>query len=238
MWSMWSFHSWTEEISLHIMWLSSNNKGHLTRHKKSVHQGFKYPCTICGYKASRSSSLNEHIQSKHKGKKYQCNSCDKEYSNSPALRYHHKSVHEGVIYNCNICHSTFTQKSDLSKHIKSVHFRVRYQCKICNYQATLKNSLSRHVKNVHKKSENINCSECNKSIQRDYLKQHIKMFHSGEQTLYNCIVCTYQSICQSDVNRHVRNVHQKSEKITCSECNKSIQKDYLKKHMKVFHSVE
>ena len=76
-------------------------------------------------------------------------------------------------------------------------------------KTTHKNSLSRHVKNVHKKSENINCSECNKSIQKGNLKQHMKLFHSGEQTLYNCKVCTYQSKHQYDVNKHVRNVHQK-----------------------------
>ena len=84
---------------------------------------------------------------------------------------------------------------------------------MCDYQATLKFNLSRHVKNVHQKSENITCSECNKSIQKEYLKRHMRMFHSGEQTLFNCKVCTYQSIHQYAVNSHVRNVHQKLQKI-------------------------
>ena len=145
----------------------------------------------------------------HKGKKYQCNCCDKEYPDSSGLRYHNRSVHEGVTYNCNICQSTFTDKRNISKHIKSVHFKESYQCKLCGYQVTQNASLSTHVKNVHQKSENINCSECNKCMKKMSLHRHMTIFHSGEQTLYNCNLCIYQSIHQYAVNQHVRNVHQK-----------------------------
>ena len=186
----------------------ATTQNNLRTHKKSVHQGFKYPCTVCGHKASTNSD-QWHIQSKHKGNKYQCNSCDKEYKSPLGLQYHHKSVHEGVTYNCNICQSTFTQKSGLSQHIKSVHFKESYQCRICDFQATQKGYLSTHVKNVHEKSENINCSECNKSIQKRNIKRHMQMFHSGEQTLYSCNVCTFQSIHQWALSNHVRNIHQK-----------------------------
>ena len=65
-------------------------------------------------------------------------------------------------------------KHNLSAHIKSAHFQERYLCTLCDYQATLKGNLSTHVKNVHQKSENINCSECNKSFQKRYLKRHMK----------------------------------------------------------------
>ena len=37
----------------------------------------------------------------------------------------------------------------------------------------------------------------------------MKLFHSAEQTLYNCKVCTFQSKHQSNLNTHVGNVHQK-----------------------------
>ena len=158
-----------------------------------------------------SSSLNRHIQSEHKGKKYQCDSCDKEFTNSSTLWAHYRSVHEGVTYECNICQSTFTQKGSLSQHIKSVHFKETCQCELCDYQAPYKHSLSTHVKNVHQKSENIKCSECNKSMQKRSLKIHMKKFHSGEQTLYNCNVCTYQSLHQGALSTHVTNVHQKSK---------------------------
>ena len=102
--------------------------------------------------------------------------------------------HESVTCNCNICQSTFKHKSYLSQHIKSVHLKETYQCELCDYQATQNGGLSIHVKNVHQKSEIINCTECNKFMQKISLKQHMQIFHSGEQTLYNCNVCTFQSI--------------------------------------------
>ena len=80
---------------------------------------------------------------------------------------------------------------------------------MCVYEATVKSDLSKHIENVHQKTENITCSECNKSLQKVSLKMHMKMFHSGEQTVYNCKVCIYQSVYQYAVNRHVKNVHQK-----------------------------
>ena len=133
-----------------------------------------------------------------------------ESPNPSALWYHDKSVHEGVAYNCNICQSTFTKKHNLSIHIKSVHFKETYhQCKICDYQATQRAHLSKHVKNVHQKSENIECSECNQFIQKNNLKRHMEIFHLGEQKLYNCKVCTFQSRHQVAVSKHVKNIHQK-----------------------------
>ena len=60
--------------------------------KKSFHQGDKYPCTICGHKASSQYNLTKHIQSKHKGKKIMCNSCNKEYTDTSSLKKHIKSA--------------------------------------------------------------------------------------------------------------------------------------------------
>ena len=84
-----------------------------------------------------------------------------------------------------------------------------YNCKVCTYQSKCQYLVKRHVRNVHEKRENINCSECKKSIQKDSLKRHTQIFHSRDQTLYNCKVCTFQSIHQGAVSKHVRNVHQR-----------------------------
>ena len=117
-----------------------------------------------------------------------------------------------MTYNCNICQYQATQKSNLSSHIKSVHFKERFPCKICDYEATGKGHLSRHVKNVHQKSENVNCTECNKSIQRGGLTQHMKIFHTGEQTQFKCNICTFETIYKYNLYMHVRSVHQKVKK--------------------------
>ena len=84
-----------------------------------------------------------------------------------------------------------------------------FQCNICNFQATQKGGLSKHIENVHHKSENIVCTECNKTIQKRHLPSHIKLFHSGGQTQLNCNICTFQTIHASSLKKHVKNVHQK-----------------------------
>ena len=84
---------------------------------------------------------------------------------------------------------------------------------MCYYQAPVKGELYRHVKRVHQKSENITCTECNKSMQKNSLTTHLKLLHSKkEQSQYYCKVCTFQSIRKGTLKRHVKNVHQKSSK--------------------------
>ena len=69
-------------------------KSSLNLHKKSVHEGFKYPCKLCNYKATLKSSLQKHIN----------------------------SIHEGVKYPCDQCSYKATTKSNLQRHINSAHF--------------------------------------------------------------------------------------------------------------------
>ena len=105
-------------------------QGSLSQHKKSVHQGVKYPCTICAHKASSQGNLSKHIKAQHEHRdKYRCESCNKEEH----LRGHIKSAHEGIRYNCNICQYRATMKGDLTRHKESIHFKKRFPCQLCNY---------------------------------------------------------------------------------------------------------
>ena len=113
--------------------------------------------------------------------------------------------------------------------------KEKYPCTICDYQATSKCNLSQHARNVHQKSENVICTYCNKSIQKRYIKNHIKMLHSGEQPKYTCTICDHQATSKGNLSQHVGNVHQKSENVICTKCNKSIQKRSMTKHIKMIH---
>ena len=96
------------------------------------------------------------------------------------------------------------------KRLHSVGEQTLYHCKICTFQSKHPSSVKKHVKNVHQKSENVICTECNKYIQKINLSRHMKSFHSaGEQTQYNCNICTFQSKHLSYVKKHVKRVHQK-----------------------------
>ena len=68
----------------------ATTKRNLQLHVKSVHDGVKYNCERCDYKATTKSSLCMYI-------------------------VHVQSIHEGVKYNCKICDYKATQASDLIK---------------------------------------------------------------------------------------------------------------------------
>ena len=42
----------------------------------SIHDGVKYSCEFCDYKATQKGSLQEHVKSIHNGVKYSCDFCD------------------------------------------------------------------------------------------------------------------------------------------------------------------
>ena len=58
----------------------------------SVHEGVKYHCNQCEFKASQKGDLKKHKMSVHVGDKYQGD-----------LKRHEMSVHEGVKYQCSQC---------------------------------------------------------------------------------------------------------------------------------------
>ena len=45
----------------------SVSKRYLIQHKKSVHEGVKFPCDQCEYKATEKGNLLRHLKSKHEG---------------------------------------------------------------------------------------------------------------------------------------------------------------------------
>ena len=185
----------------------------LGQHKKSVHQGVKVLCQICGKSVSSQANLYTHVKTQHKGgKKNQCKECKIDYKSHGGLKYHTKSVHLGITHKCNLCEYSPNTKSSLNKHVKSMHFKERYPCKICDYEATRRLHLTKHIKNVHEKSEIVNCTECNKSMNKQSLKIHTKIFHSGEKPKYNCNLCIFQTNHQGSLSRHIETVHRKGLK--------------------------
>ena len=101
----------------------ATERGNLTAHQHSVHEGRIYPCNLCDYQATERGGLTKHPQSVHKEKK-----CDHEATTNGNLTRHQPSVHEGRTYYCNQCSSQFRLKISLkntsSQYMKGSNMNV------------------------------------------------------------------------------------------------------------------
>jgi predicted RNA-binding Zn-ribbon protein involved in translation (DUF1610 family) len=105
----------------------------LTTHIQSKHQGIRYDCDQCDYRANTKSVLTIHQQSKHEGIRYDCDQCDYRATQQSHLTRHRQSQHEvvssltphnedhteGVKYSSDLSLNTSSQ-SDLTKCIKQM----------------------------------------------------------------------------------------------------------------------
>ena len=85
----------------------------LYQHRRSVHQGVQ---------AAQNTNLKTQIESVlHDGKRYPCDQCDYKATLIISLKKHIESVHDGIKYSCNQCEYKAAQKPDLRRHIKFQH---------------------------------------------------------------------------------------------------------------------
>ena len=78
-------------------------------------------CAQCAYKATQKIKLQQHVQSVHNGVKYNCVQCDYKAcgykaSQKENLQKHVQSVHNGLKYNCVQCDHKATQKQSIKQH--------------------------------------------------------------------------------------------------------------------------
>ena len=213
----------------------------LKEHTESVHEGKTRNCTIdnCDFTATRRDHLRFHIRSAHFNEQTQCNLCDYQAKHKGHLTEHVLNVHdEGATYNCSIqnCDFTANKRRSLRIHINSVHLNHWHSCNLCDYKSAMKSHLTEHIKYMHIKIEDEICTECNKSVQKRYLTKHMRRFHSDGQLKFSCNLCKFQTTYKSSLTEHIEYRHLKSENEICTECNKSVQKRYMTKHMRRFCS--
>ena len=72
------------------------HRGSFLRHVKSVHEGVKFPCQQCEYKAATRGSLLKHVKSVHEGVKFPCKQYEYKATQKGHLLTHIKSIHEGA----------------------------------------------------------------------------------------------------------------------------------------------
>ena len=105
-------------------------------------------------------------------------------------------------YQCNICNRRFGYKHILMEH-QNLHFGNRpYACNMCDKKFAARSNLIQH-RTVHKRP--YHCNLCNKRFDReDQLKKHL---FAHPQSLLTCNVCKYAAASQTDLNKHMFEVH-------------------------------
>ena len=74
------------------------NKGNLTRHKESLHEGIRYNCDVCPYKATQPGNLKRHKLAKHEGiRAYNCDQCSYIATRKENLTRHKERQHCGLM---------------------------------------------------------------------------------------------------------------------------------------------
>ena len=125
------------------------HRTNMLNHVRNKHEGVRYPCSQCDYKATKQFNLKIHTESVHEGVKYPCNQCNHKATQRIGLKKHIESVHEGIKYPCNQCNHKATQRIGLKTHIESVHEGIKYPCDQCDYKATTQSNLTKHKKIKH-----------------------------------------------------------------------------------------
>ena len=99
--------------------VSTKTKQHLEIHTQGSHEGVRYPCDLCSYKATRIANLKQHKKSRHEGLIFRCKECDFKSVYVSGLKYHTQSVHlRERPFKCNLCDRAFFRPRDLRSHTR------------------------------------------------------------------------------------------------------------------------
>ena len=123
----------------------------------------------------------------HEGKRFPCSICGKLLTTQGSLQLHVKNVHEDKEdskASCRIC-GKLMRRGQISKHEK-IHLEdleLRFPCNTCNKVFTAKRNLIAHMEHHHTTNPKkpVECPKCGKTFARiDLLKKHIKSMHESK----------------------------------------------------------
>ena len=194
----------------------------VARHKKFVHNKENYiACNQCDFKSNYPSLVEYHKKGVHEGVRWPCSVCGNQFKSPMHLKKHTNEKHEKIIHRktCASCdfivESTSSEMSrkQLRKHEDLVHSKIDYQCERCDYTSKTRDTLKNHIKTKHGREEEASfvCDQCSyTSKQSVHLDIHVRSKHRGE--LFKCDMCDYEATQLSNLVRHKRFKHLVEEK--------------------------
>ncbi|XP_063693053.1 zinc finger protein 271-like [Bolinopsis microptera] len=175
----------------------SGTKQKLKKQKQKHTREKTYSCSLCDYKASRSSHLASHKRTHTGEKPYSCSLCDYKSNQSSSLARHKLTHTREKRYSCSLCDYKSNQSSTLASHKLTHTGEKPYSCSLCDYKASRSSTLARH-KRTHTGEKPHSCSLCDyKSNQSGDLARH-KLTHTREKP-YSCSLCDYKSYHPSNL---------------------------------------
>lgn len=195
---------------------------HIAKHLKAK----AYACDKCEYKSDKASRLEAHCLKVHK-------------SEPPPRRQ--KRTELNIRKQCSLCGNLV---KNLVEHLKITHGQLkRYYCDKCDYKCYFRAKIERHLqRHIPKEFKScFKCEQCdfrklillllkhslNKFViletnRKDTLKNHYHTMHQqNRERKETCLQCEKTFYNKSQLNTHIKSVHEKIKNQLCNYCGKS-----------------
>ncbi|XP_077290057.1 uncharacterized protein LOC143913888 isoform X1 [Arctopsyche grandis] len=248
-----NFH-YTEHLKIHPLECLTcgkffNRRPNLQLHIKR-HFGIKdYKCSACDKRFITKQKMIEHYNI-HTGKTpVKCSLCDlyfRRHSNMVQHRNrHHFQIKKKLRDYVCFCGEVFHSKKKLAWH-KEIHDDRPKACLHCNEKFIHTASLTRHIRRTHnkyfvpdekRKSENVECTECNNVYLKSSIEMHMKTHTGGKP--HSCVICNKNFTTKWNLKLHKwTHANRSSKPFKCALCKGAFirQADYVS-HMNAHKSV-
>ncbi|KAH8365783.1 hypothetical protein KR093_004392, partial [Drosophila rubida] len=204
-----------------------------------------YKCDICAAQFLDEQRLLTHKR-RHGQMPYPCPEpgCDRGYSHKHTLTLHMRKCHklgkEHKSHICEFCGKVFDTMSQLRNH-RFTHkdkSELPYACEQsnCERRFASKQLLKVHMMR-HAGIKNYTCSYCGvQKTTRTELKIHLN-YHTLERT-YSCRFCSKVCYSSSNLNKHMRTVHERARNYACSYCDHTFTQPAICKQHELIHTGE
>ncbi|CAL1529685.1 unnamed protein product, partial [Lymnaea stagnalis] len=181
-----------------------------------------YICKLCSHKSKSDKFMLRHLISHNNGQEFVCHSCKFNTIWRKEWTRHLHRQHGQIKFLCHVCAGGFLKKDSFEKHMASFHSNSelllhKFQCSDCKYLARNMASLKEH-RRKHT-GEFILCplDGCSfKSMYERSLHKHLKQKHSQEKTQI-CSICGFQTRHASSLSKHMM-LHKDYKPYKCAQC--------------------
>ena len=122
----------------------SESRHHLRSHIQSVHKKLIFKCE---FDARRKSDVKNHRLIRHEGLRFNCQLCLFKAISKYVLKNHVRLNHWKVV--CNVCDKICVGEKLLSEHTREIHDSKMLNCPNCEYNSFAQKEITSHISDVH-----------------------------------------------------------------------------------------